>query len=240
MYGQYLSASSEEMEAEINSCSAVASFYEVNLSDLLEWNPSLDNSSSCKLEQGYRYCVQLDGPTPTITSGVTQTGITSTCNAYVLYTSDEQGYCADIASTAGISLSDFLAWNPAVGEACDGLWPGYAYCVGVSGGSSSTTAAPTTTTMAPTTTTTAAAPTTTATGVTPPGPTQEGIAAGCTKYVLQQDGVYCYDMALAAGIELDELYALNPALGGDSLGCGRGMRIALLREVKVKGMRLSG
>ncbi|KAL1640089.1 hypothetical protein SLS58_007356, partial [Diplodia intermedia] len=61
IYGEYLSASSEEIEAEINSCSAVASFYEVNLSDLLAWNPSLDNSSSCALEEGYRYCVQLDG-----------------------------------------------------------------------------------------------------------------------------------------------------------------------------------
>lgn len=64
IYAEYLSASSEEIEAEINSCSAVASFYEVNLSDLLEWNPSLDNSSSCTLEQGYRYCVQLDGRKP--------------------------------------------------------------------------------------------------------------------------------------------------------------------------------
>jgi hypothetical protein len=34
---------------------------------------------------------------------------------------------------------------------------------------------------------------------------------------MQKDGVYCYDMAAAAGITLDRLYALNPALNGD---CG--------------------
>lgn len=28
-------------------------------------------------------------------------------------------------------------------------------------------------------------------------------------------GVYCYDMAVAAGITLDQLYAWNPALNGD-------------------------
>jgi hypothetical protein len=35
---------------------------------------------------------------------------------------------------------------------------------------------------------------------------------------MQQDGIFCYDMAAAAGISLDELYALNPALNGDCSG----------------------
>lgn len=40
----------------------------------------------------------------------------------------------------------------------------------------------------------------------------------CNKYVLQKDEVYCYDMMQAAGITLDQLYAWNPALNGNSSG----------------------
>ena len=29
--------------------------------------------------------------------------------------------------------SDFYKWNPAVGNDCSNMWPGYYYCVGVSG-----------------------------------------------------------------------------------------------------------
>lgn len=35
---------------------------------------------------------------------------------------------------------------------------------------------------------------------------------------MQKDGVFCYDMAAAAGISLNELYEYNPALGGDCSG----------------------
>ena len=36
--------------------------------------------------------------------------------------------------------------------------------------------------------------------------------------MLQKEGVYCYDIAQAAGISLDRLYEWNPALGGDCSG----------------------
>ena len=32
-----------------------------------------------------------------------------------------------------LTNSDFYEWNPAVGNDCSSLWPGYYYCVGVSG-----------------------------------------------------------------------------------------------------------
>ena len=35
---------------------------------------------------------------------------------------------------------------------------------------------------------------------------------------MQEDGVYCADMADNAGISLETLYELNPALGDDCAG----------------------
>lgn len=55
-------------------------------------------------------------------------------------------------------------------------------------------------------------------GISPPGPIQAGIVATCEEYVLQADGVYCYDMAEAAGIALSEFYTWNPSLNGDCSG----------------------
>ena len=51
---------------------------------------------------------------------------------------DDALYCYDIASYAGVELSDFVAWNPQVKEDCSGLWADTWYCIGVEG------AAPTT------------------------------------------------------------------------------------------------
>uniref|UniRef100_A0A4Q7JG83 Secreted LysM effector Lys4 n=1 Tax=Pochonia chlamydosporia (strain 123) TaxID=1052797 RepID=LYSM4_POCC1 len=42
-------------------------------------------------------------------------------------------FCADIAKDAGVSLPDFLKWNPGVGSNCESLWADTWYCVGVSG-----------------------------------------------------------------------------------------------------------
>ena len=50
-----------------------------------------------------------------------------------------------------------------------------------------------------------------------PGPTQEGIMYDCIKWMLQKSGSYCSDMAKAAGITLEKLYLLNPAVG---MNCG--------------------
>lgn len=38
-------------------------------------------------------------------------------------------YCGDLASDNGISLEQFYAWNPAVGDSCQYLVGGDYYCV---------------------------------------------------------------------------------------------------------------
>ena len=63
--------------------------------------------------------------------GPTQSGIPSDCNKWI---KQKDGvYCYDMAANAGISLACLYQMNPALnttaGE-CQGLFPGYAYCVG--------------------------------------------------------------------------------------------------------------
>lgn len=122
--------------------------------------------------------------------------------------------CWVIADANSITLDDFYAWNPAVGTDCTNLQPTYYVCVGKTSATSTTQAATSTATTPPATPT--------ATLPASPDPTQEGIPANCNKWVAQKDGVYCYDMAQAAGISLDTLYALNPALKGDCSGLWSG------------------
>ncbi|KAH7346290.1 hypothetical protein BKA65DRAFT_274098 [Rhexocercosporidium sp. MPI-PUGE-AT-0058] len=215
MYRDYLTSSDAATETELNSCSFLTFRYRSSKSDLLAWNPSL-SSSTCALVAGLKYCVVLNDPditsatttsaTPTSTGitvpGPTQAGIISTCNRYVLQQTNV--YCQDMADNAGISLSELYAWNPALGGDCSGLWGGYAYCIGV--------------TISSTTTSGPSEPTSTCTGTAPPKPTQAGISCSCNSWLEQKEGVYCAEMATSAGISLQKLYDLNPALNGDCSG----------------------
>ncbi|KAG9258058.1 uncharacterized protein F5Z01DRAFT_316007 [Emericellopsis atlantica] len=57
--------------------------------------------------------------------------MTESCRQF--YMQQEGEFCYDMAVKNGVSLDDFYAWNPAVGDGCANMWPGYYYCVGVSG-----------------------------------------------------------------------------------------------------------
>lgn len=199
----------------------------ISLSDFYKMNPSV-NSDCSGLYLGTYYCIAtpdlpnyIDGVTTTssstpTTSGVgngvvtptpTQSGMTKSCKTFHKVVSGDT--CYDIAVAASITLDDFYSWNPAVGSDCHALQLDFYVCIGTS--MPSTTGPTQTTSSVPT-----------PTGVTPPGPRQSGIAANCNKYVMQKDGVYCYDMAAAAGISLDDLYKWNPGLKGDCSGLWTG------------------
>jgi hypothetical protein len=115
-------------------------------------------------------------------------------------------------STANLTVStvQLLTWNPNINGLCDGLTPGDYVCAGAPGGSyilptpppgnssdagqqrggeDGTSSAPTASSFC-------------AGGTAPPEQTQAGIASNCDKWVEQTDGVYCADMASAAGITL--------------------------------------
>lgn len=57
-----------------------------------------------------------------------QTGMATNCNKFHLVVSGDQ--CGTIASNAGISLTDFYAWNPAVGSTCSTLDLNDYVCIG--------------------------------------------------------------------------------------------------------------
>ncbi|KAK7184907.1 LysM domain-containing protein [Paraphaeosphaeria sporulosa] len=117
-----------------DNCYNIAQAEGVALNDFYSWNPAV--GSSCgTLQPDYYVCIagpKTATPTPTPTKGSTptpvQSGISKTCKKYYLVKSGDG--CYNIAQAAGITLDNFYAWNPAVGNACGSLWPDYYVCIG--------------------------------------------------------------------------------------------------------------
>jgi hypothetical protein len=101
------------------------------------------NSECTNLLSGYAYCVALVNGTAT---GDTTTGGTSTSPSVVTPTPTQEGMakncnqfykvqsgdgCYAIATQYSISLDDFYAYNPAVGQDCSKLYPDTFVCVGI-------------------------------------------------------------------------------------------------------------
>ena len=156
------------------------------------------------------YCIRAPGykppsPDPTTTSGPTppaptHTGQPANCNKW--HVVEEGDTCSSVPAKYGITLKQFLEWNPAVSSDCvDNFWLGQAYCVGVS----SSTPPP---------------PTTTSAGPPVPTPTQPGNAVpACNDYGQAQDGDTCGVFADRHGISLQQLYTWNKLLKEDGSGC---------------------
>ncbi|KAG8164807.1 hypothetical protein KVR01_005082 [Diaporthe batatas] len=141
--------------------------------------------------------------------------------------------CFDIAQRWSLSLENQLyAWNPDLGSDCSGLQLGVYICVAL-GTTSPTATGSTSSGPGSVTATTTSAPPTTTSAAAAPGPTQAGISSDCNKWVMQQDGIYCYDMAANAGISLNCLYQMNPALNGDCSGLWAGYAYCIGTASKV-------
>jgi hypothetical protein len=67
--------------------------------------------------------------TPVVTPTPTQPGIVTDCDAFHLVVTGD--VCGSIATAADISLTDFYAWNPTVGDTCANLWLNYYVCIGI-------------------------------------------------------------------------------------------------------------
>lgn len=217
-----------------SNCMLAITIYNVDAESFASWNPGLGDpaSPSCAFQKGVRYCgswfLQKPDPPGTVTDTTTTTGTTTgppgptmsgspaNCNKWAVVTDGLS--CTDMAREAGISLEQFLAWNPAVSSDCrTNYWLGNAYCVGVSGDTTVTT---------PSTTRT----TTTTTSSPPPGPTkppaeylQPGQPENCSKWDRCGDGDYCWLIADRNGISVSRLAELNPVLGTDGANCGTQM-----------------
>jgi hypothetical protein len=118
-------------------CADIASAEGISLSDLYSWNPALNGDCS-GLWPDYSICVGRSGSGVTTTTTTTsapggtptptQAGMTAGCQSFYLVKSGDG--CYDIATSHGIALDQFYAYNPAVGNDCSGLWPNYYVRVG--------------------------------------------------------------------------------------------------------------
>ncbi|KAI1171965.1 hypothetical protein F4777DRAFT_590888 [Nemania sp. FL0916] len=152
-------------------------------------------------------------PTTTVEANPTPTpyqdGMVAGCEKFYYVVANDG--CQDIANRWGITLSNLYDWNPGLNGDCTGLQLDTYICVSLSGSSGGGSTTPTSTT--PTSTPTSSPG-------SPPGPVQTGIPSDCNKWIMQQDGLYCYDMAAQAGISLACFYQLNPALNAGGVECG--------------------
>ncbi|KAF2466140.1 uncharacterized protein BDR25DRAFT_377868 [Lindgomyces ingoldianus] len=205
------------------TCNFFEKSWSISHTDFVDWNPSVKSDCS-GLKIGNSYCVEVNyglprptskttssspskTPTPTATGSPkpspTQKGLINTCTKFYKALKDDN--CNAIVATYGtFTLSDFLAWNPAVGSDCGGLWIDYYYCVGVPG--------------TPTAKPTSKPPSTTPTKSAGPSPTQSGIVANCQKYYKAVSGDNCQKVVDKYGtFSLADFLKWNPAVGAD---CG--------------------
>ncbi|KAI0141570.1 carbohydrate-binding module family 50 protein [Xylariaceae sp. FL1272] len=133
-------------------CDDIVATYGIPLANFYTWNPAV--GSTCKsLLAGDYVCVGVIGSTTTTTTtkttttttsptttlalgnGIatptpTQAGMVTNCDSFHLVVSGDT--CATVAAAAGISTSNFYAWNPAVGgSACQSLQANTYACIGV-------------------------------------------------------------------------------------------------------------
>ncbi|OKL55215.1 hypothetical protein UA08_09512 [Talaromyces atroroseus] len=200
-----------------DTCDAIATAANVSLATFYAWNPAV-GSSCTALDLGDYVCIGVIGSTTSSASiasvssssgdGIStpmpiQTGMVSTCDAFHLVVSGDT--CAAIATAAGISLTNFYAWNPAVGTSCTSLDLGDYVCIGVIGSTSVTTSS-----------------SSSGDGISTPTPIQTGMVSNCDAFHLVVSGDTCAALATAAGISLTNFYAWNPAVGTSCTGLDLG------------------
>jgi LysM repeat protein len=170
---------------------------------------------------------------PTPTNGIStptpfQSGMVSNCDDFYLVKDNDN--CYNIAQAYKISLDQFYAWNPAVGNTCGTLWPTNYVCVSIIGIAPTTfvtTAKPTSTQpwlkpplctfdlskgqyVCPSATPT---PTKGGNGIATPTPFQSGMVNNCKRFYKVVKGDGCWAISQTYNIALDDFYKWNPGVG---------------------------
>lgn len=120
------------------------------------------------------------------------------CDAFYLVQSGDT--CVAIASSNGITLAQFLEWNPNAGSSCTGLWASTYACISIIGVD-----------RTPTTTTTG-------NGITTPTPTQPSMVSNCDTFYYVVSGDTCASSASKSGISFLQLLEWNPSVGSSCTG----------------------
>ncbi|KAI9375023.1 hypothetical protein BJX61DRAFT_550312 [Aspergillus egyptiacus] len=118
--------------------------------------------------------------------------------------------CEDMPFEWGISMEDFLRWNPSITADCGNYLTGRSYCVEAPAGGNE---------PPPTTTTTSTEPTPTdGNGVETPLPTQPGMVDDCDSFYYVEVGDSCAAIAADSSITTAQLVEWNPSIGSDCTG----------------------
>ena len=102
--------------------------------------------------------------------------------------------CQKVLDQNGISLKEFVTWNPDVGTTCTGLWLDTYVCVSIIGHSPS--------------------PVDPDNGIATPTPTQPGMVKNCNKFYKVTKGDSCDSIARKSNIPLDDFVKWNTGVGG--------------------------
>nr|POE90692.1 lysm domain-containing protein [Quercus suber] len=145
-------------------------------------------------------------------SGVVAPSTVDDCTYFTDYPSDDfpdQGdTCTAIADYWGISLDQFVSYNPVVGSASNcNLQSGNSYCVEENYG------------QGPATTSTPPSSSPSPTGNNAPSPTQSGLIDSCTNFYKVKSGDYCQAIVDSYGtFTLQSFYQWNPSVNDDCSG----------------------
>ena len=194
-----------------DGCSAIAAQFGVTLDKFLKWNP-LAGEDCLGLWKDTYACVSIIGEeatpvssTPTKPSstkpanGIStptplQPQIVDNCDNFHFVVKNKDN-CQSIATQHGITLDQFISWNPSAGKTCGGLWADAYCCVH-------------TIVFKPTATTPA-------NGITTPTPTQPGRVNSCKKFDFVKENEGCDVVEKRNNVKHADFVKWNTGVGSD-------------------------
>jgi hypothetical protein len=113
-----------------DTCATIASAAGVTVAQLATWNTQIGGTACTGIWVDYNICTGIIGGTaPNPTPQPIQTGMIANCKKFHLVKTGEN--CEAITKLYGITLANFIKWNPAAGSSCTGLWANTYACVGL-------------------------------------------------------------------------------------------------------------
>ncbi|KAL0938065.1 LysM domain-containing protein-like protein 5 [Colletotrichum truncatum] len=119
-----------------DTCGTIASQTGVTVSQLADWNKGIGGTACTGMWAGYYLCTGVaggsptqPGPTANPTPQPVQDGMVGNCKKFHFVSPGQN--CDTISRQYGISVGDFIRWNPAAGATCTGLWANTYACVGL-------------------------------------------------------------------------------------------------------------
>ncbi|OLN95491.1 LysM domain-containing protein-like protein 5 [Colletotrichum chlorophyti] len=118
-----------------DTCANIASKVGVTVAQLATWNKGIGGTACTGMWAGYNLCTgvtrgsQTQPPPANTTPQPVQAGMVANCKKFHLVKSGQN--CDSISRQYGVTLANFIKWNPAAGSNCQGLWANTYACVGL-------------------------------------------------------------------------------------------------------------